>query len=257
MTAVTVILFLLLAAMPGQAEVPLPRPRPAPDVVVDTFSPPLPRPRPDTPAAGPALPGPVSAQAAADPPSELLPHRTACPVILAGHAVGRPAPPIGEGQCVVPDPWTVTRLALAGSGVIDLSGVAVVTCAMADALADWAAALDRYFRAVWQQPLARIEAGTSYLCRPRNNQPGAQLSEHGHANALDVVAFVLADGQRIAPLVDWDETGPAGKAVRFAHQAACSRFTTVLGPDANALHHDHLHVDMGCHGRDCTYRLCQ
>ena len=38
----------------------------------------------------------------------------------------------------------------------------------------------------------------SYECRGFNRIPGAHLSEHGRANALDVRAFKLADGRSIA-----------------------------------------------------------
>ena len=38
--------------------------------------------------------------------------------------------------------------------------------------------------------------------------------------------------------------------LRDLHAAACRRFNIVLGPDANAYHHDHLHFDMGS-GRYC------
>ena len=31
----------------------------------------------------------------------------------------------------------------------------------------------------------------------------------------------------------------------------------LLGPEANALHRDHLHLDLGCHGARCVARLCE
>jgi len=33
--------------------------------------------------------------------------------------------------------------------------------------------------------------------------------------------------------------------LRAVHASACRRFTTVLGPSYNSLHHDHFHFDMG------------
>ena len=57
---------------------------------------------------------------------------------------------------------------------------------------------------------------------------------------------------------DWAEAPSSeGRLLRYAHGAACSHFTTVLGPEANAQHHDHFHVDLGCHGKTCTARLCE
>ena len=39
---------------------------------------------------------------------------------------------------------------------------------------------------------------------PVNSRPGARLSEHGRANAVDIGAFVLADGRRITVLEGWN-----------------------------------------------------
>ena len=39
--------------------------------------------------------------------------------------------------------------------------------------------------------LNSIEILESFGCRPRNGVSGAQVSEHGHANALDVGSFKL------------------------------------------------------------------
>jgi hypothetical protein len=57
---------------------------------------------------------------------------------------------------------------------------------------------------------------------------------------------VLANGRRITVLNDWN--GPdqyARNFLRAVHNAGCRRFHVVLGPDANALHRNHLHFDMG------------
>jgi len=99
--------------------------------------------------------------------------------------------------------------------------------------------------------VARIESFGSFACRPVNNVEGNTLSEHGRADAVDIGAFVLADGRRIVVKQDWN--GPDANArafLRQVHAAACRRFHIVLGPDANAYHQDHLHFDMGS-GRYC------
>lgn len=99
--------------------------------------------------------------------------------------------------------------------------------------------------------VVRIESFGTFACRPVNNQAGNRLSEHGRANAVDIAAFVLADGRRITVLAGWN--GPdenVRQFLRAVHDAACRRFAIVLGPDANALHHDHFHFDMG-NGRYC------
>ena len=42
---------------------------------------------------------------------------------------------------------------------------------------------------------------------------------------------------------DWG-TKDWGPALRRTYAAACGRFGTVLGPEANPLHGDHLHLDV-------------
>lgn len=96
------------------------------------------------------------------------------------------------------------------------------------------------------QRVRKLESFGTFACRPVNNVAGARLSEHGRANAVDVAAFVLDDGTRITVKDDW--TGGDARArgfLRALHDAACKRFPVVLGPDANAYHHDHFHFDMG------------
>jgi hypothetical protein len=45
--------------------------------------------------------------------------------------------------------------------------------------------------------------------------------------------------------------GPEGRFLREVHDGACDFFDTVLGPEYNAAHHDHLHLDRG------AFRLCR
>ena len=107
-------------------------------------------------------------------------------------------------------------------------------------------------RPCWRAALAAIDTGTSYMCRNRNSAEGGFTSEHGFANAVDVTGFTLADGRSIGVEADWlPAAAPEGRLLRLAHDAACGGFTTVLGPEANAEHHDHLHLDLGCHGQSC------
>ncbi len=129
---------------------------------------------------------------------------------------------------------------------------------MAGAIADWVGEVDAYARGAMESPVATLVTGTSMMCRARNGGDASALSEHGFANALDVVGFTLEDGTNISVEAGWDGVArPEGKLLRQAHGAACGRFTTVLGPEANAEHEDHLHLDLGCHGQTCTARICE
>jgi hypothetical protein len=141
---------------------------------------------------------------------------------------------------------------------VSLSSPATTNCAMAGALADWVGDVDAYARAALNAPVKTLNTGTSMMCRNRNGGDEGFVSEHGFANALDVVGFTLADGRSIAVESDWMPVStPEAKLLRQAHGAACGLFTTVLGPDANAEHEDHLHLDLGCHGQSCMAQICE
>jgi hypothetical protein len=85
---------------------------------------------------------------------------------------------------------------------------------------------------------------------------GALLSEHGHANALDVSGFVLADGRVVSVRTGWQGASwPEQSFLRAVHGGSCRVFTTVLGPDYDSLHHDHFHLDLARHRDDG--RICK
>ena len=128
-----------------------------------------------------------------------------------------------------------------------VTGLGAMTCGLAERFTLWVRnSVQPAAQAAFGEPVAKIESFGSYACRPLNNQPGARLSEHGRANAVDVAAFVLRSGRRVSVLADWsggDE--PARRFLRAVHDEGCRRFNIVVGPDANAFHRDHLHFDMG------------
>lgn len=127
-----------------------------------------------------------------------------------------------------------------------------MTCPLADALTRWTRDATQKAAVAWlDSPVVKIESFGTYSCRPINNKAGNRLSEHGLSNAVDISGFVLASGRRITVLADWN--GPdtyARNFLRAVHDAGCRRFQVVLGPDANALHRNHFHFDMGP-GRYC------
>ena len=102
-----------------------------------------------------------------------------------------------------------------------------------------------------------IQVAASYACRTRNSIPGARLSEHGRANALDVRGFVLAGGEVVSVRHGWHSWGGESAFLREVHRGACRIFTTVLGPNADRYHRDHFHFDLARHGRRGTYRVCR
>jgi hypothetical protein len=185
-------------------------------------------------------------------------YQTMCPAVILGLVEAEALPPIAEGECLARSPLSVTAVRV-GSRMVPLSSPATLSCEMAVTLSPWAEAIDGVLWARENTRLAQIDVGTTFLCRSRNTaETTDRISEHGFADALDVVGFTLEDGRTITVLEGWagsDEQG--SRILRFAHEAACSLFSTTLGPEANELHRDHLHLDQGCHGESCTMRLCE
>ncbi len=252
-------------AQDGGESVPLPRPRPA-----EVSSEPavqLPRHRPATKPDKPAeVPAPVTepmgpplppGEPAAEPVEPARSYQTACPAVLLGKIEAKALPPIEEKLCGTQSPLSVTGV-LANGRMVPVAGGVETDCGIASALPAWIESIDSYLLARDNTRIAEVVVGTSYMCRNVNNGSGGNLSFHAFAGALDVVGFKLEDGRFVTVEGGWsDALSSEGRLLRFAHNSACANFTTVLGPEANALHRDHLHVDLGCHGKTCTARICE
>lgn len=128
-----------------------------------------------------------------------------------------------------------------------ITNLGAMTCPLARQFARWTREAVQPAAQQWfGSPVRRIETFGTYACRPVNSRPGARLSEHGLANAVDVAAFLLADGRRIGVAEDWNGTDErARRFLRAVHAAGCRRFQVGLGPDSDAFHRDHLHFDLG------------
>jgi hypothetical protein len=163
---------------------------------------------------------------------------TECRAVLARSAVAFTAlPAAGEGACARPDR---TRL-----GDYPLSpDTPPVTCPVAAALELWRReSVVPAARAILGSELARIEHLGAYSCRRMYGGSDGPWSEHATANAIDIAAFVLADGRRISVLADWEGAGPEARFLRTVRDGACNSFATVLSPEYNAAHADHFHLD--------------
>jgi hypothetical protein len=104
--------------------------------------------------------------------------------------------------------------------------------------------------------VADLRAGT-YSCRPRNNQMGAKVSEHAFGNAMDVMAFVLADGREINVEKGWRGDPAEQEFLREAFVGACRYFTTVLAPGSDPFHYNHIHIDLVRHDPRGQRRICK
>ncbi len=134
-----------------------------------------------------------------------------------------------------------------GLPVTNLKGM---RCPLARAFIGWVRnAAVPAAREILNGELVRVETFGSYSCRGiigGGAAAAARVSEHGLGNAVDVAAFVLRDGRRITVERDWRSSDEdAREFLAVLRRSACRRFSTVLSPDYNAAHYNHLHFDMG------------
>jgi hypothetical protein len=125
------------------------------------------------------------------------------------------------------------------------SNLGAMTCVLARNYAAWVRhAVKPAARRMLGQEVVRVETFGTYSCRNIYGGRTGRLSEHGRANAIDVSAFVLADGRRITVLGGWNGNQNEQQFLRAIRTSACRRFGTVLSPDYNAAHANHFHFDM-------------
>jgi hypothetical protein len=133
---------------------------------------------------------------------------------------------------------------------VPTTNLGAMTCPLAAQFAAWARyGVEPAARLILGSEVVRIETFGTYNCR--NIAGSARLSEHARGNAVDISAFLLADGRRISVTNGWNGDTASARFLRIVRASACKRFRTVLSPDYNAAHHDHLHFDMGGAGGYC------
>lgn len=126
----------------------------------------------------------------------------------------------------------------------------VLSCRGAVSLAFWERhAVQPAAVQVLGAPVTALRHLGSVACRDVAVRPGRR-SRHASGDALDVAGFVLADGRRVSVLRDWRGDAPAVRFLRRVHAGACAAFDGVLGPEYDAAHRDHLHLERGG-GRYC------
>ncbi|AJR24862.1 extensin-like domain-containing protein [Sphingobium sp. YBL2] len=163
----------------------------------------------------------------------------------AGVAYSRMKPG-GEGQCAYAD---AVRLTPVKDAIAWEPAAVAPSCPVAAALKLWE----------WQvvQPAAQRHFGRAvrkvthfgaYSCRRLYGRSAGDFSEHATADAIDVAGFTLTDGHRIGVAADWKGGGKDADFLHEVRDGACGLFSTVLSPDYNAAHRDHLHLDQAERG---------
>jgi hypothetical protein len=129
---------------------------------------------------------------------------------------------------------------------VPITNVTAIQCQMARALTSWTrGSVQSAARAAFGERVVKIETMGAYSCRNVIGGRGTGRSEHATANAVDISAFILSDGRRVSIKGGWNGTSDEREFLRDVRRAACKTFNTVLSPEYNAAHHDHLHFDLG------------
>jgi len=156
------------------------------------------------------------------------------------------------------------RLRIAG---VSVGGPLSLSCPMALSFFMWEHhALQPAAQKHFGQRVVAIEHLGSYACRnvnrgdgaaPNNGGPAESRSRHATANALDIASITLKNGKRISVFKEWHPAGnpapPTSEAQLLddLHVGACRFFNGTLGPDYNAVHRDHFHLETG------GYAMCR
>ena len=128
---------------------------------------------------------------------------------------------------------------------VPVTGLKAMRCGLAEAFIGWTrnAVAPAAFQILGSR-LVKVETFGTYACRYTIGTATERLSGHAIANAVDVSAFVLEDGRRISIEGDWrSDNSDVRRFLELIHISACKRFGTVLSPDYNAAHHNHLHLE--------------
>jgi hypothetical protein len=123
-----------------------------------------------------------------------------------------------------------------------------LTCEMAVAVALWLEhEVQPLATELLGQRVATVRSLGSYSCRNIRGNAfwGHRRSEHATANAADIAGFTLADGRTVSVRKHWRGESAEARFLRQAHARACPYFRAALGPDYNAAHRDHFHLDRG------------
>lgn len=162
--------------------------------------------------------------------------------------------PGGADQCAYSDAVRLKR----DADAIALSPASVApSCPVAAALKLWEwHVVQPAAQRIYGQPVRSLRHFGSYSCRRLYGRSAGDFSEHATADAIDIAAFVLADGRQVSVLNDWKGTGKDAAFLRAVRDGACDLFSTVLSPDYNAAHRDHFHLDQAERGAT-GWRACR
>lgn len=135
---------------------------------------------------------------------------------------------------------------LRGPTGIRYEGGVPIDCTLALRIPAFEAVVQSEARARLGAPVTRVGTFGSYNCRPMRGWSGS-LSEHAFGDAIDIARFGLRRGREVTVLRDYRGDDARGRFLRdvYARLRGEAGFAHVRGPDDDALHRDHFHVDGG------------
>ena len=163
----------------------------------------------------------------------------------------------------MPDRDDGTGCAYVGAGLltVDWGTVArlnpaqpLLSCPAALALSIWRRqVVEPAAREILGSDVVQIDQMGAYSCRNVNGAATGRRSAHARANAFDFGGVRLRDGRRVTVLEHWDGDSPEARFLRRIRDEGCQVYGTVLSPEYNAAHRDHLHFEI----REATWTMCR
>lgn len=153
-----------------------------------------------------------------------------------------PLPDLSAGSCSSSNAVTLYHLASDEARVV-VTNLPRISCTLSQDLSNWTRfGVSRAAQQILGSPIVKLETFGSYSCR--NVAGSNRMSAHSTGSAVDISGFVLADGRRVTIQDGWNGSNAERQFLRVIHHSACKRFGTVLGPDYNRAHQDHLHLEL-------------
>jgi hypothetical protein len=152
-----------------------------------------------------------------------------------------------KNGCGIPHGVIVTK----GPTGITYSGPLMIDCSLALSLTSVEKVIQEEAMRHLGQPITRVTTLGSYSCRSVRGWK-ERISQHAIGNAMDMASFTPKKGQAASVMRDYQvgveqPTTPRGRFLRAIYGRLWSEggVTRVLGPEWDAAHRDHFHLDGG------------
>lgn len=130
----------------------------------------------------------------------------------------------------------------------------LLSCPAALAMSIWRRqVVEPAARDIFGSDVVQIDLMGAYSCRNVNGAATGRRSAHARANALDFGGVRLRNGRRITVLDGWSGADDEARFLRRVRDESCRIYGTVLSPEYNAAHRDHLHLEI----REATWTMCR